>query len=222
MARTALLFGATGLVGGHVLDRLLEDDRWSRVVVLARRTVGRAHAKLSEKIVDFESLATDGQAADLSLDGVEDVFACLGTTIKVAGSQERFRRVDHDYTVAVARLAHEAGARRLALVSSVGAAEGAGNFYLRVKGETERDLRALGYETLVIARPSFLVGERSERRTGEGAGIAVARAFAPLMIGGLRVYRPIAGRDVATAIVGALSVEEHGARILTHADLVAH
>ena len=90
-----------------------------------------------------------------------------------------------------------------------------------MKGETERDVRALGYETLVIARPSFLVGERSEKRTGEGAGIALARAIAPLMIGGLRVYRPIAARDVATAIVGALSVEELGVRVLTHADLVA-
>jgi len=221
LVRTALLFGATGLVGGHVLDRLLENERWSRVVVLARRSVGRTHAKLTERIVDFEAIASDGKLSELSLDGVDDVFACLGTTIKVAGSQERFRRVDHDYTVAVARLAHQAGARRLALVSSVGAAERTKNFYLRVKGETERDVRALGYETLVIARPSFLVGERSTSRTGEGAGIAVARAFAPLMLGGLRVYRPIAARDVANAIVGALSVEEHGVRVLTHAELVA-
>ena len=221
MARTALLVGATGLVGGHVLDRILEDARWSRVLVLARRTAARSHEKLAEHIVDFEALVTEPEASGLSLDGVDDVFACLGTTIKVAGSQERFRRVDHDYTVAVARLARDAGARRLALVSSIGADERARNFYLRVKGETERDLRHLSYESFVIARPSVLVGERSVGRAGESAGIAVMSAVAPLMLGRLRAYRPIAARDVGVAIVEALAVDEPGVRVLTHADLVA-
>jgi uncharacterized protein YbjT (DUF2867 family) len=216
MARTALLVGATGLVGGHVLDRLLREPRWSRVVVLARRPTGRTHEKLTERIVDFEKLAPLGQDTP-----IDDVFACLGTTIKVAGSQERFRRVDHDYTVTVARLAHDAGARRLALVSSVGASAQSHNFYLRVKGETEGDVRQIGYDSLVIARPSLLVGERSEARTGERVGSVVMGAVAPLMLGPLRAYRPIAARDVATALVEALAAGEAGERILTHEQLVA-
>lgn len=213
MARTALVAGATGLVGGHVLDRLLADERWSGVVVVGRRSAGRTHAKLTERLVDFEKLP--------ELEPVDDVFACLGTTIKVAGSKERFRRVDHDYTVAVARRAHDAGARRLGLVSSVGASEGSSNFYLRVKGETEHDVRHLGYESLIIARPSFLAGERAETRTGERLGIALAGVVAPLMLGALRPYRPIEAADVAAALVAALAVEERGERILTHEELVA-
>lgn len=213
MARTALLVGATGLVGGHVLDRLLDDARWSEVHVLARRGAGRTHAKLVEQLVDFESLP--------ALSPVDDVFACLGTTIKAAGTQERFRRVDHHYTVSVARLAQQAGAQRLALVSSVGANERSGNFYLRVKGETERDVRALGWETLVLARPSFLVGERDQARAGERLGIALAGVVAPLMLGGLRRYRPIEARDVAAALVASLARSERGERILEHEDLMA-
>ncbi len=223
MSRAALLVGATGLVGGHVLDRLLLDARWSRVVVLARRGVGRKDAKLSEQIVDFAALPSPGPAADGAgvLDGIDDVFACLGTTIKVAGSKARFREVDHDFTVAVARLAREAGATRIAVVSSVGADETASSFYLRVKGEIERDVGALGYEQTVIARPSVLVGERKERRPAERAGIAVTSVLAPLMVGGLRAYRPIDAKVVAAAMVEAIASGEKGTRILLHAQLLA-
>ena len=220
MARTALLVGATGLVGGNVLDLLVADARWSRVIVLARRTVNRADAKIAERIVDFEALVDKPESADVGSE-IDDVFACLGTTIKVAGSEEKFRHVDHDYTVAVARLARKAGARRLALVSSIGAAEKASGFYLRVKGETERDVSDLGYECVVIARPSFLVGDRTESRPAERAGIAVASALAPLFLGGLRAYRPIAARDVARSLIRAISTGEPGHHVLTHAELVA-
>jgi uncharacterized protein YbjT (DUF2867 family) len=220
MGRTALVVGATGLVGGHVLDALAKDARWSRVVVLARRSAGRADEKIEEHVVDFEKLAT-GDLGNLALSGIDDVLACLGTTIKVAGSQDRFRRVDHDYTVAVARLAHAAGARRLGLVSSVGADARARNFYLRVKGETEKDVGELGFDALVIAQPSFLMGERSASRAGERAGIAVANAVAPLMFGPLRAYRPIDARDVAVALVEAVAAAGPGIRVLTHGDLVA-
>lgn len=213
MSRTALLVGATGLVGGHVLTRLLDDARWSQVVVLGRRPSGRPHGKLTERLVSFDELAP--------LPAIDDVFACLGTTIKVAGSKERFRQVDHDYTVAVARLARTAGAARLALVSSVGASVSASNFYLRVKGETERDVGELGYDSLVIARPSFLVGERSKRRTGERIGIAATGLVAPLMLGGLRVYRPIRASDVAAALVASVADGERGTRLLTYEALVA-
>lgn len=226
MSRVALVVGATGLVGGHVVDRLLADARWSRVVVLARRDLGKSSEKLSTRIVDFEALADDpGSAlAKASLAGIErldDVFVCLGTTIKVAGSQERFRRVDHDYAVAAARLGRDAGARTVAFVSSVGASESSSAFYLRVKGETERDVRALGFDATVIARPSFLVGDRTDQRPGEQAGILFARAAAPLMAFGLRKYRPVEARAVAAAMIEAAAAGEPGVRVLGFDELTA-
>ena len=215
--RTALVAGATGLVGGHVKALLLASADYARVTVLVRKPLGEAHAKLKELVVDFEKLAD--HAADFAVD---DVYACLGTTIKVAGSQEKFRRVDHDYTVAVAELAKKAGASRLALVSSVGATgptEKGGNFYLRVKGETEKDVRALGYDTLSIARPSLLVGDRKESRPLEAAGIGVARALAFTMVGGLRGYRPIEAKTVAAGLVRATLDGAPGVRELAFAEL---
>ncbi len=215
--RTALLAGATGLVGGHVKSVLLAHPDYRRVTVLVRRPLGgESNAKLSEVVVDFEALAE--HAAEL---GADDVYACLGTTIKVAGSQEKFRRVDHDYTVAVAELAKKAGATRLALVSSVGAAATSGNFYLRVKGETERDVAALGYDAVSIARPSLLVGDRRESRPAEAAGIAVARALAFTMVGGLRAYRPIEAKAVAAALVRATLDGAPGVRVLEFAELAS-
>ncbi len=213
--RVALLAGATGLVGGHVLELLASDSRWSRIVVLARRSIETTGAKVQTEIVDFEALAAAPEQALPSIDRIDDVFACLGTTIKTAGSEERFRRVDHDYTVAVAKLGHAKGARRFALVSSVGASE-RGSFYLRVKAETERDVRAVGWDTLAIARPSFLLGARGESRPGERAGIAIASLLSPLMLGGARAYRPIEARAVAAALVRTAGDGEPGERILTH------
>jgi uncharacterized protein YbjT (DUF2867 family) len=208
MARTALLVGATGLVGDRVLERLLADPRWSRVVVLARRPTRRQDPKLDEQLVDFDRLPP--------LAGLDDVFACLGTTIKVAGTQERFRDIDHGYTLAVAKLGFDAGARRVALVSSVGASEGARSFYLRVKGETERDVRAIGFASCVIARPSLLLGPRAETRYGERVGAVVAGLVAPLLQGGLRPYRAIEAGDVAAALVASVAEGEAGERVLTY------
>ncbi len=214
--RSALVVGATGLVGRCVVERLLGCPSYARVIVLARRPLAREDAKLETRVVDFEGVVERGEVPRVS-----DVFACLGTTIKIAGTQERFRRVDHDYTVEIARLSREQGATRLALVSSVGAAEKSSNFYLRVKGETERDVEALGFETLTIARPSILVGERNETRTGEALGLAAARALAFTMVGGLRAYRPIAAETVASALICATLEGVPGTRRLTFADMNA-
>ncbi len=214
--RTALIVGSSGLVGGCCLSHLVERMEYARVVALVRRPSGRKDAGLEERVVDFDRLEEHKDAF-----AVDDVYACLGTTIKKAGSQERFRRVDHDYTAAVARLAAGGGASRFALVSSVGASERASSFYLRVKGETERDVAAAGFESLVIARPSLLVGERAENRPGERIGIGVARAVTFTLMGGLRKYRPIAADTVARALVAATLAGEQGTRILHFDELVA-
>ncbi len=216
MSRSAVVFGATGLVGRRVTEGLIAHSAWDRVVVIVRRPTGLVNPKLTEVIADFNALGASAAAMQ-----VDDVFACLGTTIKVAGSKERFRQVDHDFTLAGATLARGQGATRIALVSSVGADAGSANFYLRVKGETERDVQAIGYGSVILARPSGLVGERSERRPGERIGVALAGALSFAMVGGLRRYRPIGADAVARAMIAATLAGEPGARVLEHDALTA-
>ena len=211
--RTALLAGATGLVGKHCLQRLLASDTYERVRVLVRRPVGIKSDKLEEIRVDFDQLES------LSMTSVDDVFITLGTTIKAAGSQQAFYKVDHDYVVATAKLGKRAGATRLALVSSIGAGSPAGNFYLRVKTETERDIQTIGYECVEILRPGLLVGERQEKRTGEALGIAAAKLVGGLFIGPLRQYRPIEAADVAEAMVAALEKTTPGVFVRTFEEM---
>jgi uncharacterized protein YbjT (DUF2867 family) len=216
--KKALLVGATGLVGGHCLRRLLADGSYGRVTVLARRPVGLTHERLVEKIVDFDRLAE--QAGALLVD-VDDLFVCLGTTIKAAGSQAAFRRVDHDLVVEVGRLARAAGARRCGLVSSIGADATASAFYLRTKGEAERDLAAVGFESMEILRPSFLMGERREKRSAEAVGIAVTARAAGLMMGPLRKYRPISADTVAAALLAAVRRGTPGVHVRTFDEITA-
>ena len=213
--RTALLVGATGLVGGHCLTRLVEAPEYERVRVLVRRPLGRGHEKIDERVVDFDKLADLAPAP-----AVDDVFVCLGTTIKAAGSKEAFARVDHDYVIAAARLGRQGGAKRLCVVSSVGADSASANFYLRVKGETERDLEALDFEVLEVLRPSLLVGERQERRVGEAIGIALTRVTSRLMLGPLRAYRPIEAKAVAAALVQAALRGKPGVHVRTHDEIL--
>ncbi len=214
MGRSALVVGATGLTGKQVVSLLLERPEWDRVVVLVRRPSGTTHAKLTEHIVDFDALT------DAPFEGVTDVFACLGTTMKKAGSEEAFRKIDHEYTVDVATRAHRAGARRLGLVSSVGASTNASAFYFRVKGETERDVRALGWSTLVIVRPSMLRGEREEHRTGEKFGIVASSALAFAMVGPLKKYRPIDASAVTKKLVDLVEAKVEGEQVLEYEALV--
>lgn len=212
--RTAVLAGATGLVGGHCLQALLRDEAYARVVALVRRPLGEQHARLEQRVVDFEALADDALA------GATDVFCALGTTIRKAGSQEAFRKVDHGYTLAVAERAAKAGAQQFLLVSSVGADPATGNFYLRVKGEAERDASALPFAAVHVFRPSFLLGERGERRTGEAIGIAVARGIQGALFGGLRKYRPVEAAAVAEAMVGAARGGQPGRHIYHYDEIL--
>ncbi|MER5811031.1 NAD(P)H-binding protein [Streptomyces sp. NPDC002033] len=213
--RTALLAGATGLVGTRLLDRLLADPRYGRVTVLARRPPSRTDGKLDLRLVDFDAL--DGS----SVPPVDDVYCTLGTTIKKAGSQEAFRRIDQHYTVTVAALARTAGAHRIALCSSTGADPTARAFYLRVKGDTEREVGALGYESTEIFRPSLLLGERADRRPAEGAVIALAPLLTPLLAGPLRPYRPITADRLAAAMIESLAGAAPGTHVHVYDDIAA-
>jgi uncharacterized protein YbjT (DUF2867 family) len=212
--RTALLIGATGLVGGHVLELLLASPEYGKVHVLVRRASGASHGKLEERVIDFAALGPEAGRAPC-----DDVYICLGTTIRAAGSQERFREVDHDYVLAAASASRTAGATRLALVSSVGASTRASSFYLRVKGEAERDVAALDFPCVTVARPSLLVGARREQRAGEAAAMALAKPLSFALIGALRTYKPIDARTVAAALVRATLDGAQGTHILHYGEL---
>ena len=192
--RTAVLAGATGLVGQALLRELLANPAYGRVVAVGRRAPPVVHAKLVAVPTDF---------ADFSAlpDGLDDAFCCLGTTIKVAGSQAAFRRVDHDFVLAFARAVLDLGAARFAMVSSLGADVRSRVFYSRVKGETEDAVAGLGFKTLHILRPSLMRGDRAERRPVERLVMTLSGLVMPLMRGPLLRYRPLRGEAVARAML---------------------
>jgi uncharacterized protein YbjT (DUF2867 family) len=190
--RSALLLGATGLVGCFLLGRLLESPCYSRVHVLVRRLIEISDPKAVLEILNFEHLQ------DCRVDA-DDVYCCLGTTIRQAGSQEAFRRVDFDYPVALARAAARDGAKRLCVVSALGADPRSRVFYNRVKGEMENAVCAAGIVKTFFFRPSLLAGPRAEPRLGERIGLVVGALFGPL----LGRYRPIHADLVAAAMLKA-------------------
>jgi uncharacterized protein YbjT (DUF2867 family) len=177
-SRTVLIAGATGLVGRELLAGLLADDSVAAVHSLGRRELPLSHPKLTQHRVDFSKALP-------ALPRVDEAFIALGTTIKVAGSREAFRAVDHDAVLAAANAAKAASATRLGVVSAMGADKSSAIFYNRVKGETEEALAGLGFDTLVIARPSFLAGDREALgqpvRGGEGLALKISRVLAPLI-----------------------------------------
>lgn len=190
----AAVAGATGLVGGRVLRRLLEDPAVSRVVAPTRRRLP-PHPKLDNPLIE------GGWPA---LPAVDEAYGCLGTTRKDAGSAEAFRAVDFDLAVAFARAAKAAGARRFGLVSSAGANAASFFLYPRVKGEAEKAVAGLGFESLVIARPSLLLGERERPRAGEKLGELALALAGPLLTGPLAKYRAISGDAVAAALIASV------------------
>lgn len=189
--KTALLIGATGLIGDLLTRRLVESPAYERVKVLVRRSLNWQHPRLQEVLIDFDH--TNG----LLVQG-DDIFCCLGTTMKQAGSQAAFRKVDYQYPLEIAQLGLNNGARQFALVSSTGADPNSAFFYNRVKGEVERDLATLAYPTLLTFRPSLLLGDRREARLGERIGAGVMRLFSPLLP---TRYRPVAAVRVASAML---------------------
>ena len=199
MQRTAVVAGASGLVGTELIARLLHAPRYRRIVALVRRPLAVEHAKLEAVDAAYDRLP-DLLGAPVHGGAAVDVFCCLGTTIRAAGSEAAFRRVDHDYVLALGQWARAVGARRMIVISALGADPYSRAFYNRVKGETERDLASLGLASLVLVRPSLLVGNRSEFRFGERLALLATRPVRALLPPGIR---PIAAADVAQAMVEA-------------------
>jgi len=206
--KTALLFGATGFIGGLLLRGLLAGGDHARVTIVVRRDPGLAHPKLTTLVGDLDTLPS--LAGRL---GADDVHIALGTTKKKVPDEAAYRRVDHDYPVQAAAAAKAAGATGVFLVSAVGADAASSVFYLRTKGETERDVAALGLPRTHVFRPSMLLGQREEHRPLERAIIAGWPLVDWLLVGGLRRFRGIEGGDVARAMLAAARDPAPGVRI---------
>lgn len=189
--KTALVVGATGLIGDILTHRLVESASYDRIFVLTRRPLPWQHPRLQEVPFNFD------QPNGL-LVRADHLYCCLGTTMKKAGSKEAFRKVDYQYPLDVARLGRENGASQFAIVTAMGANTQSSIFYNQVKGEVERDLSALNFPTLLIFRPSLLLGNRRENRLGEQIGEGFMRLFAPLIPA---KYKAIEAAKVANAML---------------------
>ena len=208
---TVMLVGATGLVGGAVLRQAQSDARVARIVAPTRRELP-PHPKLENPLVDFEHLP-----ADAPWWAVDSVICTLGTTIRKAGSQEAFRRVDYDYPLAVARLARQHGAQAFALNSATGADPGSRFFYNRVKGEVEAALRGLGFPSLTIVRPALIGGDREEFRPTEFMAMRVLRLAERLLP---RRYRIVPHEHIARVLLEAAVTAPRGEHIIESGALI--
>lgn len=205
MGKRALLAGATGLVGGFVLEQLLEDPDYSAVVVLTRRPLDVEHPKLQALIVNFDAL--DQYAEQLKADAV---FCCLGTTIKAAGSQEAFRKVDYEYPLKIAEIAKRNGTPKYLLISALGSSKSSIIFYNRVKAEVEEAITQLHFDALHILQPSLILGERDEKRFGEGLARAAAPVFNVLLMGPLNKFKAIRAEQIAKAMIHYSKLADKG------------
>lgn len=207
--KTAIIIGASGLTGKALLYQLLQDDSFSRVIVFVRKELTIAHTKLTQHAIDFNDL---NSCKDLIKGDV--VFCCMGTTIKTAGSQEAFKKVDFTYPVEFAKLAKENNVPVFCLQSSLGADAKSNNFYLKTKGETEDAIRNLNFQSFATFRPSMLLGDRTEFRLGEKIGKVVMQALSFAFIGKLKRYKAIHVKQVASAMIKHSKAENTGNAVI--------
>ena len=208
MKKTALLAGATGLVGSALLPLLLASDRYAKVIVVGRRPVAMQHPKLVQVVTELDEL--EQERLRLIAD---DVYCCLGTTIGQAGSQEAFYKVDYLYVVRIAALTAANFAAQFLVVSALGADAESRFYYNRVKGEMEEAVRKTPFRAIHIFRPSLLLGARATPRVGERLGAIMLALARPLLRGGWRKYRPVAAVTVAQAMLRAAADDGGGVRI---------
>ncbi len=191
--QTALIIGASGLTGGILVQQLLANDHYSSVIIYVRKSLQINHPKLIELIVNFETINTSVNA--------DDVFCCLGTTIKIAKTKEAFEKVDLHYPIKIAQLQKNAGSKQFLVVSAMGANANSSIFYNKTKGLMETGLRKIGFDSLYILRPSFIDGERQEKRLGEKIGLILFSIIEPLLIGSLRNYASVKASAIAACMV---------------------
>ena len=210
--RTAIIFGGTGLIGRALTEELCKSGQYEKIVLFSRKNTGYKDLPVIENhVVDFEhpEIFSDEIKGD-------DLYICLGTTIKKAGSIEKMEKIDLDLPLLLAKYAFKNGIKRVAVVSSIGAASSSSNYYLRIKGEMENGFLNLDFETLAIVRPSLLLGERSEERIGESAAKVFMKVFGVFLSGKFKKYRAIEGRDVAKSMIRILA--EYRGKVIIESD----
>jgi len=213
--RRAFIVGATGLIGGYCLQALLDDPNYSEVVALVRKPILKTNHKLKIVITRFSNLENE-----LSNTNADDVYCCLGTTIKKAGSQEAFQQVDFSLVISLADLMKKQGAEQFLVISSMGADPNSKVFYSRVKGEMEQALQQLDYPCLRIIRPSLLLGPREEFRLGEKIGVLLTPVLKPFLMGSLKKYRPVQAESVAQFMVKVAHEEPISGVHIYESDLI--
>ncbi len=204
MGKSALVLGATGVVGRELVRELCESRGYDEVWAWARHKIGFCHPKLRAQVIDFEGIS------DIAPHKFYEIFCALGTTMKQAGSREAFLRVDVDYVYAAAKWGKAAGVRRFVLVSSLGAKESSLSFYLRAKGRIERRVSELGFDSLQIVRPPLILGERSDARPIERLATAVFKLLPACVLG---KFRPLSGASIARAMINAARSDARGVQI---------
>ena len=211
MHNKSIVLGSTGLIGKHLLTYLGEKN--SSVIAITRRSIKDIPKNASPMIIDFDEFLDQGH-----LPGCEHIYICLGTTIKKAGSQESFKKVDLDYCLGFAKKARESGATKISLVTSVGANADSKNFYLKTKGKLENEIKAMGFDSVNIFQPGLLLGNRDEIRPLEFLGQYGSFLLNMVLFGSLKKYRSIEASKVANAM--ANSTKNNGINYFSYEDFI--
>lgn len=207
-SKTALIAGATGLVGTELVKRLLEAPEYTKIIIIVRRPTGIVHAKLEEQIIRFEELSQ----LDLPT-RIDHVYCCLGTTMKKAKTKEAFQKVDLDYPILLAKLAKKHQAAQFLVISSMGANAQSPVFYSKTKGQLEDQLKQMGLKGLKIFRPSLLLGERNEFRLAEATTAKLSKSLPFLFIGKMKKYKPVQAATVARAMIAIALLDQSGTHV---------
>lgn len=208
MKKNALIAGATGLVGTLLLQKLLASPAYNKVISVVRKTIDFEHPKLEQRVVNFDQLL-----GDLSGIQVEDVFCCLGTTMKKAGSKEFFKKVDQEYVVSLAEIMHRNGAKQFIVITAMGADKNSFIYYNKIKGQTEEALKNIGFQALHIVRPSLIIGERAEHRSGESLAQNIMPFFDIFMKGILKKYATVPAHKIADKMLTLANQNIKGSHI---------
>lgn len=216
--KTATIIGVTGMVGNYLLQQLINDPYFETIRLVVRRPYQKLNDKTEIKLVDFN----DYESLKLAIDGSDILFCTIGTTQKnVKGDKELYRKVDYDIPVKTARICKETGCEKFIIVSAIGANSNSSNFYLKLKGEVEDALALSGVKSIHILQPSFLLGDRKEKRTGERIGQILFNGISFLLAGSFKKYKPVHGKDVARAMINTAKTDSDGVFKYTYGEIKA-
>ena len=196
MDKRAIVFGSTGLTGGILIDLLLKDSRYSYVIAISRKALPIEHKKLQQELIDFNQLENYKH-----LITGDEVFCCIGTTKAKTPDESKYRQIDFDIPVKVAKMAKENKVATMVVMSSMGANSKSAVFYSRLKGEMEEAIKSFNIENTIFVRPSLIAGQRNEKRLGESAAKSIMSFINLLLIGPLKAYRSISPESIANAMI---------------------